>query len=432
MWDDTFAATQIALRPKTRRFSPALPLFAALAACHPTASTTLNNIREQHSPIIGGTYDYGDEAIVSLLAQNSAGDVTVCTATLIASNVLVTAAHCVAPTTIGNDNVFAVVFGFSLNNPDGATGVSAIHYDADFDPNHPEAGHDIAVVIMDQGVNLPPVPYNHDLLDRSLVGSQVRIVGYGVDESQDPNSAGVKRQVVTQLNDYNDMLILEGAPGRGSCAGDSGGPLLINAGGAEVLIGVTSYGSTNCFEEGDYDTRVDTFAAWLDTFTGHQPPPPPLVPPPQQPPSQSPPPSNPNNPSNPPPNTPPGNTCDQNFGVESESNDLPSRPNDMCRSGTMWAVIGSPGDVDWFKGDIPSGRQYTISLSYLAADYTMSLYRGDSGQLVHIADAADNHDLAPQTITGTADVGGTYYLRISGVQGAWDPNNPYLVSAQVQ
>jgi hypothetical protein len=36
-------------------------------------------------------------------------------------------------------------------------------------------------------------------------------------------------------------------------------------GGREVIVGLTSFGDVNC-AAGGYDTRVDTLAAWVDTY----------------------------------------------------------------------------------------------------------------------------------------------------------------------
>jgi hypothetical protein len=49
-----------------------------------------------------------------------------------------------------------------------------------------------------------------------------------------------------------------------------------------------------------------------------------------------------------------------------------------------------------------------------------------------VADANDPHDHSDRTITGTAMVGGDYYLSVAGVNGAYDATNQYLLVAQAQ
>ncbi|XP_049884333.1 brachyurin-like [Pectinophora gossypiella] len=56
-----------------------------------------------------------------------------------------------------------------------------------------------------------------------------------------------------------------GVGGRGTCHGDSGGPLAVVSNGRRVLVGVTSFGSWNGCEAGDPASfaRVSSFVSWL-------------------------------------------------------------------------------------------------------------------------------------------------------------------------
>src|SRR5579871_6615846 len=67
-------------------------------------------------PIIGGTSDSSDPAVVLVRASSnqSAG---LCTGELVSPHVIMTAAHCVSPQTVGSGNSFDVYFGAAATNP---------------------------------------------------------------------------------------------------------------------------------------------------------------------------------------------------------------------------------------------------------------------------------------------------------------------------
>src|SRR5262249_41506588 len=56
-----------------------------------------------------------------------------------------------------------------------------------------------------------------------------------------------------------------GRSGQTTCQGDSGGPSFMNIGGADVIVGITSYGEQGCVSYGSV-TRVDLSASWIDPY----------------------------------------------------------------------------------------------------------------------------------------------------------------------
>jgi hypothetical protein len=85
------------------------------------------------------------------------------------------------------------------------------------------------------------------------------VVGFGAD---DDGVLGAKRHGTATIAEVSAMRF-EIAPGPAmSCAGDSGGPVLLDDGGVERLAGITSRGDPECESFGD-NVRVD---AYLDTF----------------------------------------------------------------------------------------------------------------------------------------------------------------------
>lgn len=240
---------------------------AALLAC----SAGGERVAGQQLGIAGGDADLSHHNVFLLVAQlDHAGGL--CTATLIAPNLLLTARHCVSPG-VGDDHVLCgeSVLGepypasafFATNAPqprDDSTFFKAIDVRV---PAQGEdtCGYDVALIILDQNVpssiSMPAVPR----IDREVVpGEPYTAVGYGVNE--DGNSTGSRMQ--------RDGLSIDCEPGScgsgvesteflgetGICSGDSGGPALDADG---KVVGVVSRGGPDC------STPVyGTVTAWRD------------------------------------------------------------------------------------------------------------------------------------------------------------------------
>uniref|UniRef100_A0A452RSP7 Peptidase S1 domain-containing protein n=1 Tax=Ursus americanus TaxID=9643 RepID=A0A452RSP7_URSAM len=67
-----------------------------------------------------------------------------------------------------------------------------------------------------------------------------------------------------KLHKITDVMVCAGANGVSSCMGDSGGPLVCQKDGAWTLVGIVSWGSSQCnpFSPGVY-ARVTKFIPWL-------------------------------------------------------------------------------------------------------------------------------------------------------------------------
>ena len=68
----------------------------------------------------------------------------------------------------------------------------------------------------------------------------------------------------------NGTICSSGAGGKGSCYGDSGGPMILSQnGGSWIQIGITSFGRDRC-ELGYPDgfTRVQYYIRWIESITG--------------------------------------------------------------------------------------------------------------------------------------------------------------------
>ena len=235
--------------------------------------------------IINGVTDSNDPAVVMVLSQVPGSmNASLCTGEVISPHVVLTAAHCVDPRTVGTGAKTVVFTGQVLTQTSPSSEfltVKETHFDPAFnpDPSTVADGHDVGVVILANATSIAPIPYNRTAIPQTMVGSAARLVGYGITAASDTmgTTAGTRRTAPTVMA-HLDMLFVglqDGA--HGICEGDSGGPALMMLGGTEKIVGVTSFGFSGCpltadmqaiaagFEAGN-DTRIDTFADFIDMW----------------------------------------------------------------------------------------------------------------------------------------------------------------------
>jgi secreted trypsin-like serine protease len=211
---------------------------------------------ESDDAIIGGSTDSGDPAVV-MLRSGSSG---FCTGTLISPTVVLTAAHCVE----GGDTTSV---GFGTNGSSTPAAVKEFHHHPQWNTNDVGAGYDIAVLILRSAVaGVTPIPFNRSAGTAPQAGSTVRIVGFGQNSST--SGFGVKRTANTTVSSISSRFINVGRTGTQKCFGDSGGPTFFTGSdGVTRVVGVTSYGNSNC-TSGGTDTRVDAYAAFVGQYVG--------------------------------------------------------------------------------------------------------------------------------------------------------------------
>jgi MYXO-CTERM domain-containing protein len=211
-------------------------------------------------PIVAGAADPADPAMVELFAiqRNS---VAKCTATLITPRILLTAAHCIFETQGARYRVF-------LGNDDGnVTAKDLLPVTAAvFDPMYSNnaVSHDIGVVVLAAPLSIAPVPMNRDPLPATAVGQAARYVGYGLTDGVAQRGDGRKRAATAPIAQITQTLIRIGKNAHGTCNGDSGGPLLMDTGAGEAVIGVVSFGDDATCRTNSFFQRLDTQLAFVD------------------------------------------------------------------------------------------------------------------------------------------------------------------------
>jgi len=251
-----------------------VPILAGLlAACSsgfdPSSITTTKGspdasggLEVDTTEIVNGVSDRGrDPAVVGV----DIGGEGLCSGTLVAPRVVVTARHCVSVTSESvacpsktkqiTSNRSPKSLGILVGD-DTETAELVAHGKYVLVPDSDVlCDHDIAAIVLDQdvtGIAFPKIAKT-----APVKGHFVRAVGFG--KTGDDGSAGVKllREHVKIL----DVSAAELEVGEATCNGDSGGPALDESSGE--LIGVVSRGGPGC-EGADVHniyTRADVFAS---------------------------------------------------------------------------------------------------------------------------------------------------------------------------
>lgn len=229
-------------------------LLFVLASCRTTSDTS-------SSKIIGGEEYRGMPQVGMLLHQG----VMHCTASLIAPQTLITAAHCLDPRLYKIENL---VFAMGI---DVASAETIPLASAKIHPgyNATTHSHDIATAELKAAPEAKAVKlFQGDV--EGLKGQSLFLVGYG-QSGEKGGGSGLKRSVWMRLVEINDGKLRFEEKGKSACSGDSGGPAFIqNPKGEFELVGVTSCGADECDSYGVY-TRIDPYSAFLGLKAGSDP-----------------------------------------------------------------------------------------------------------------------------------------------------------------
>ncbi len=198
--------------------------------------------------IVGGSPTSQWPGIGALVTTQ--GDL-VCTGVLVGPESVLSASHCMDQ----SDSLPAFfLIGPDADQPQQAYAVAQIHRHPGY--NDITLANDVALVRLAQTATQAPLALRTTPLTDAVVGSNVQIVGYGLDGA---GVSGIKRHATTQI-EYLDATALgvglSGPPQ--ACAGDSGGPLFVTTSPIPLIYGVSSYViDPNC-QTGAFYQRVDT------------------------------------------------------------------------------------------------------------------------------------------------------------------------------
>lgn len=395
--------------------------------CSSAAAPTEEQLGQVTETLIGGTTHTGDPAVGMMTADHGNWSSS-CTATLIAPNVVATAAHCVedvdaSTTTRWETSVTPRTVPASQWHK-----AKSVHVHPLWGTNYINYGHDCAILVMEQPVaGVTPKPFGRFPMTTSHVGQALRVVGYGDTDGYAHTGSGTKRQITTTVKGVYDGVLSLGQQGNTSCQGDSGGPAFMTVNGVETMVGISSYGEQNCVGEGKY-SRTELCAAWFDTFLG---------------PSSC---------------TPScgshtcgddgcggscgtcegGETCNDGtcgaapadgcgVGQEKEPNDTTATANGWCTGNQIKGRLSSTSDVDYVTFQVQPNSIYDVRLTGGASGDNITLYKVSGSSMYSIGDGESDGNGGLRVWRSTA-TGGTYFLKVSG--GA-NPANLYTASVTI-
>jgi hypothetical protein len=180
-------------------------------------------------------------ALLYLVGSDGRG-VGACSGTVIGSTAVLTAAHC-----LGADTAL-VRINFGTKEIVASSFVASPDY-----TGNNSTSLDVGVVTASQPLGQPIIPL---LTSRDSVGGESAVIaGWGQDLY---GQSFILRAGATTVGQVGPIYIVNQytLSGSGTCAGDSGGPMLVSVGGAWAVGGVTSGVSGNCVSGGDYFLNV--------------------------------------------------------------------------------------------------------------------------------------------------------------------------------
>ncbi len=258
---------------------PILFLAASLYACsqsnQPAEKPVIDecgDIKMPSFPIRGGTTTF-DPRVVNLTPSQvkAVGALLInygaamCSATLIAPNVVLTAAHC-----IRGAGIYSISFvgGNDLRQPE-----FTFSSRGDWHPHPLYTGlvpqDDIGIVIIQGDTaaeGITPIPPNCRPTGRDFLGSVIQTAGYGMTSPDDGWNTRRLWTTLTVTGQTPNYYVAHGYNVTGTCQGDSGGPMLYTMeDGRPYVMGVVSSGNSEDCLGDTYYPRTDYYC---DDFIG--------------------------------------------------------------------------------------------------------------------------------------------------------------------
>ena len=252
----------------------------------------VTTVEQVQKAVINGQLETGYSAVGALALETNIGYFGgFCSSTLINTNWVLTAAHCIdgaeeQANEIGFNlsprNVNFVVASnsnptFNYGRPPNALlyQAEAIYVHPNYDPSAQIQNDDIALIRLRTSVpNVTPIPiFRGDLTQN--VGDTLTYVGFGTSNPNSTalNSSGIKRRTALPIHVVGAASYVSIHNNTGICFGDSGGPGILTQGSTQYVASVNSTvsgESPTCLLASN-QMRVDAYQSWIDYVMGNDP-----------------------------------------------------------------------------------------------------------------------------------------------------------------
>ena len=187
----------------------------------------------------------GHSAVVHLLLANHE-DLLIgtCTGTVVAKDIVLTAAHCLN----GEVSKVLVQTGEALI----PSAVLLVHPQYTDEPPEGVPGFPRDIGLVYTSRNLGTRKFAIHLSTEIELPSPALIAGYGEDAMEQVNGLHSGNMLISAVSSYSIFAEYQGT-GSNTCPGDSGGPLLVQSGSGYAVAGIASSGGVDC---GAGDTSV--------------------------------------------------------------------------------------------------------------------------------------------------------------------------------
>lgn len=184
--------------------------------------------------IVGGTPST-DEAVVAFIERPVCSEefTVTCSGTLVAPQVVLTAAHCV----VGKAEL-EVHVGAPVGSGTFIKVTETIVHPMFDDATH---AYDLAIVRLAEPAGVAPVALPSATLGATSVGMTARVVGFGVVMASGITD-GERRTGTMQISAVDPLTFTAAPSPSNTCGGDSGGPVFVG----DQLLGVTIAGDPTC------------------------------------------------------------------------------------------------------------------------------------------------------------------------------------------
>ena len=201
-------------------------------------------------------------SIVAIVADKNEGQ-ALCTGTLISSDVVLTAAHCVED----NPSKLHIVFGLNVGKTKEKDIRSADKFiqHSNWGRHMPSGEADLALIHFSGGLVEGFVPVKLATKGLKLTsGEEVLMAGFGVTDGGAETGAGKLRQTIsTILEEHSVTEFVTDGKKSSVCFGDSGGPAFVKTKNELVQWGVASSVTNRACDEASIHTAVMGYLPWI-------------------------------------------------------------------------------------------------------------------------------------------------------------------------